>query len=323
MLRRISLVLILIIFAPSASMSWTHIAREGETLTQLAIRYYGRTNMVMVLRAANGFVHPDDGSLIDGERVEIPEVTYYRIRGGDTWDNIADKFLASPKRGRFLAQMNGYDDGKMPPQETLIKVPYHLRHIFAPDESLKSVNRLYYGKKGSTQWLKQYNLTRKTRFKRGDVVIIPLMDLDFTKEEQERTDSERAGLFTDADAERQEQALRGIARIKETYEQGNYIEAVAIGQRLMGQGDLTLPQKIGVYNYLGFAYVALDKKALARDSFTEALKLQPGMELSPITTSPKILEVFLEAKKAVFAIFDKQSSPAASANEGDGDKEKK
>lgn len=315
--RLLSIIALLAVTYPSAAFSWSHMAREGETLTQLAIRYYGRATLSMVIRAANGFVHPDDGSLVEGEQVEIPEVTYYRIRNGDTWDSLADKFLASSKRGRFLAKMNGYDEEKMPSKETLIKVPYHLRHIFAPDETLKSVSRLYFGKKGSTQWLKQYNLTKKTRFKRGDVVIVPLVDLDFTKEERERVDSERAGLFSGADANRQEQAMRGIAEIKETYERGRYIEVVAIGQRLLGQGGLSLPQKIGVYNYLGFAYVALDRKSLARESFTEALKLQPGMELSPITTSPKILEVFLDAKNKILATFDNQAPSDTSANQED------
>jgi hypothetical protein len=40
------------------------------------------------------------------------------------------------------------------------------------------------------------------------------------------------------------------------------------------------------------------------------------MELSPITTSPKILEVFVEAKKAVLASFDKKDSSAIPANGG-------
>jgi hypothetical protein len=36
----------------------------------LATRYYGRSEQAMVIRAANGFVHPDDGSIAPGELVE-------------------------------------------------------------------------------------------------------------------------------------------------------------------------------------------------------------------------------------------------------------
>ena len=299
----------LISVIPASALSWSHVAAQGETLKQLAVRYYGQGNMEMVIRAANGLVHPDDGSLMEGERVEIPEATYYKIAPGDTWDSIASRFLATPKRGEFLAELNGFKHDEMPPGEALIKIPYHLRHIFAPDESLRNVTRLYLGEEGSTAWLRKYNLTRKTKFKRGDVVIVPLTRLDFVPEERDRVARERDSLYSGRDAELRELALKGIVKIKEAYDQGNYVEAASIGQRLLGQGGLSLPQKIGVFNYLGFAYVALDRKDMAKESFIEAVKLQPGMELSPITTSPKILEVFLEAKEAALAAFDKQDAP--------------
>ena len=50
---------------------WIHIARDGETLEQLANYYYGDPKKSIIIRAANGFMHPDDGSVLQGERVEI------------------------------------------------------------------------------------------------------------------------------------------------------------------------------------------------------------------------------------------------------------
>ena len=93
------------------------------------------------------------------------------------------------------------------------------------------------------------------------------------------------------------------------------MEIVASASRLIGRGQLTVPQEIGVYNYLAFAYVALGEKALAVEAFKRTLTLQPEMELSTITNSPKILAVFNEAKKAVL----RAEESAARA----GDKEKK
>ncbi len=302
------------LLAPAAAHCLSHIARNGETLKQLAVEYYGRPEMSMVVRAANGFVHPDDGSLTEGERIEIPEVTFHRIGQGDTWNKLADRYLAAAKRGRFLAKMNGYGKDKAPPAGAIVKVPYHLRHIFAADETLKSVTRLYYGKKKSLRWLPQYNLTRKKRFKRGDVLIVPLLDLALTEEAEQRIGAERATRYSDKDVTNQEKAIEEIAQIKKAYDDGRYIETVALAQRLIGRGSLTVPQQIGVYNYSGYAYVALGEDKLATKAFVKALELQPAMELSPITTSPKVLKVFRAARKAALATSKKLDTSAPSDN---------
>ncbi len=281
------------------ALAWTHVARDGETIDSLAVKYYGDADMVMVIRAANGFVHPDDGALTDGELVEIPEARIYRFRAVDTWESLAEQFLASTKRGNFLAGMNNFKDGKTPQAGTLIKLPYHLRHIFAPKESIKSVTRMYLGNRVTTRWLRAYNFTRKKKFKRGDVLIVPLIRLDFVEEEQKRVEETRALLSTDSEVRNQAKAAKDIAEIKAAYDEGHYVRTVALAQRAIGRGGLTVPQEIGIHNYLAFTYVALGEADLAEAAFRRTIKLQPAMELSPITTSPKILEVFKRAKKAV------------------------
>jgi tetratricopeptide (TPR) repeat protein len=288
--------LVTAVVQPVGAFCWTHIAQSGETLEQLAVRYYANPQMSMVIRAANGFVHPDDGSVTPGEQIEIPEVTYHRVRGDETWESIANQYLASPKRDIFLAKMNGYDKDKFPAKGTIIKVPYHLRHIFAVGESIRSVVRLYYGKTRTISWLKQYNVTRKKKFTRGDVVIVPLIELGFTEQEQQRIQTIRSERYSEKDIEAQDAAREAIVELRKAFEHGQYIRMVAIAYRLIGRGKLTVPQQIGVYKYLGFAYIALGKEKSAIEAFTKAIVLQPAMELSTITTSPKILKVFHEAK---------------------------
>ncbi|MCP4674288.1 MAG: hypothetical protein GY854_01975 [Deltaproteobacteria bacterium] len=313
--RPVSFAALLLFLAPTTALSLTHIAREGETLTQLAVRYYGSEKKTMILRAANGFVHPDDGTLTQGEQVEVPEPIFHRIEDGDTWNDLADRFLASKKRGRFLSKINDSEKNKMPPLGTIIKIPYHLRHILATEESLKSVTRLYYRKTRTTRWLRQYNLTRKKRFARGDVLIIPLVDLELTEEEKARLEKKETTRYTGEDISGQKKAVKEIVEVKKAYENGLYVEMVAMAGRLVGRGKLTVPQQIGVHNYLGYAYVALGEKKLAIQAFITALKLQPTMELSSITTSPKILDVFNEARKAAFATPGKQDTPPLNKKE--------
>jgi hypothetical protein len=196
--------------------------------------------------------------------------------------------------------MNDAEVDKMPPPGTIIKVPYHVRHIFARGESLRSVTRSYYGKKRSTRWVRAYNLTKKKRFKWLDVLIFPLMDIELTEEERARLEKERGGRrLTPEDLDEQEKSRLALVEIRRAYAGGRYVQTVALAQRLLGRGRLTVPQRIGLNTFIGNAYVALDQPDLAREAFTEALRLQPAMELSPITTSPKILAVFREARKAL------------------------
>jgi tetratricopeptide (TPR) repeat protein len=291
--------------------AWSHMAQVGETLEQLAARYYGDKSLAIVIRAANGFVHPDDGRLAEGERVEIPEVTYYRIDDGDTWRELASRFLSSPDRDRFLAEMNGLSPDQMPATGTIIKLPYHLRHIFAKGETLKSVTRLYYKNTRTVDWLRQYNSPEKTKYGRGEVIIVPLIHLELTKEESERIDAFRSRQQTHRDADEQVAAREAIAGLKKAYARGRYVQIVASASRLIGYGHLTVPQEIGVHNYLAYAYVALGEKSLAVAAFKRALTLQPDMELSTITNSPKILAVFNEAKQAL--VKQKKASPGPPA----------
>lgn len=308
-------VAVLVFFSvlPAIASAWTHVAQAGENLEQLARRYYGKPELSHVIRAANGFVYPDNGSLTQGESVKVPEVYVHRFADGDSWADLAAKYLGTARRGLFLAKMNNFEFEKVPATGTLIKIPYHLKHIFAPGESLKTVTKLYYGKRQPPSWISKYNFTKKRRFGRGEALIIPLVELEFTPEERERIEEERASRYSARDADDQKEAIKGIAELKSTFEAGKYVEMIAIAERLRGKGRLTIPQQIGVYMYLAFAYVALAEKDLAEQAFLKALRLQPGMDLSPITTSPKILEIFTKAKRIASSAKEKGDNGAEDA----------
>jgi tetratricopeptide (TPR) repeat protein len=293
---RFALPVLIVSLCGRFGFAWTHMARSGETLEQLSVRYYGTPDKTVVIRAANGFVHPDNGRLTEGEPVEIPEVLYIRVTEADSWQTLANAFLSSPIRAPFLAGLNGFDESKMPPVGTIIQIPFHLRHIFAADESLKSIVRMYYRGKTSVDWLIRYNSPTKKKYGQGDVIIVPLADLVFTDEEQTRIEAFRADRYTRLDLKRQEEAREIIASLKEDFDMGRYVQIVANASKLIGFGRLTVPQEIGVYNFLAYAYVALDESKSAEAAFRRALDLQPDMELSSLTSSPKILEVFKRAK---------------------------
>jgi tetratricopeptide (TPR) repeat protein len=281
-----------------AARAHDHVARAGETLDQLATLYYGSVSFSMIIRAANGFLHPDDGRLLEGERVRIPEVTYHRVAPGETWEAIADRFLGSPRRGRFLAEMNGAAPTSALAEGQVVKVPYQLLYVLAPRETLKTVAAQYLGGAFPASWLNGYNLFKKKKpLGRGDALLVPLANVELTAAAKARI-KDAAGADSSAeDKQLQAEAARAIEALRKDYVEGRYVRAVATAARLLGTGKLTIPQQIGVYKYLASAYVAFGDRAAAVAAFREALAKQPEMELSPITTSPKILEVFREAQR--------------------------
>ncbi len=288
---------VLFILSGNRAEAWTHMAHAGETLEQLSVRYYGSSEKTFVIRAANGFIHRDDGRLTDGEPVEIPEIIYLKIGASDTWQTLSNTFLASPTRASFLAVVNGFDESKMPSAGTIIKIPYHLRHIFAANETLKGVISLYYKNSDMEEQIVRYNNPSKTKYVQGDVIIIPLMDLDFTQEERIRVDTFRANRYTLIDTFHQRSAGDLVISLKEDYEKGRYIQMIEKASRLLGHGRLTIPQEIGLNYHLAHAYVALNEPEMALKAFKEALTLQPEMELLPLTTSPKVMSIYKQAKK--------------------------
>jgi len=80
------------------------------------------------------------------------------------------------------------------------------------------------------------------------------------------------------------------------YENGEYqlcIDKLSKAITLLKQDR----KKIEAFKTLAFAYMAFPKKEEARRQFCNILKLDPTFELDPIMTSPKILNVFREAKE--------------------------
>jgi hypothetical protein len=291
-----------VLAAASPAGAYDHVARAGETLDQLAMSYYGALKHSMTIRAANGFLHPDDGRLIEGEHVEIPEVTYYRVQTGDTWETIANKYLGTVRRGRFLAEMNAELPGSALVEGQIVKVPYQLLYVLAPDETLKSVAAQYLGTSFTAEWLRDYNLFKKKKsLGRGDALLVPLVNVEMTPEGKARVRAAEPRGSTEEDRDLQAGAAREIAALREDYAAGRFLRVVAKASLLLGAGKLTVPQQVGVAKFLASAYVAFGDREAAVAAFAAAIAKQPDMELSPITTSPKILDAFREAQKRAAA----------------------
>lgn len=90
---------------------------------------------------------------------------------------------------------------------------------------------------------------------------------------------------------------RVIAKAKLYYDSGRYQDAFNELVALLSQRKELKPKLlVDIYKYLGFCYSAYDRRDLAKKQFKTALMYDPSLELDPVFTSPKIMQVFQEAK---------------------------
>lgn len=284
-------VVIAALLAPAApSHAFSYVAKRGDTLATLSLRFYGRVDREKILVTANAL----EGrvGLLPGMRLEIPTVTYHRVSQGETWETLAEHYLGDTKRAEALALANE----TMPwlPVETgrEIVVPYALRVVAGPGDSTPSLAYSFLGHRDDAYMVDRFNSLKGRPLKSGDVLLLPVTDLALT---DEGTDAAREGLALqtgEAAGDARDAQTRADAELPflaREIREGRWVAAVARGNELIGAGPLADEQAGRVQRLLLEAYAALDETDLARSACEEWRRADPESPLDPIELSPKIL----------------------------------
>ena len=280
-----------------AQAVYTHAVQEGDTLASIAQRYYGDPTREAVLREANRMKGDAEEALVQGSWLFIPMVSFHRVEKDETWRSVATRFYGKPARAAALVEANGANRRVQPDEGAELLVPYPLRHVVAPGETLAKIAKAYMPDSPvSLRRLKQFN--PGARIERGNVVLVPLFDLRLAGEGR----SEASAAFSRASdggqaKESQDEIEAALPELIRQVREAEFAEAVALGNRLLGAPSLTSTQAVTIQKELGMAYVALDRGDLAQASFRAALALQPNLELDTVRTSPPVLEAFNAAKQ--------------------------
>jgi LysM repeat protein len=286
---------------PTDASAFGHVVSQGENLAQIAIRFYGTPRFEAAIAGANALDAHGGSAIVAGQPLEVPAPAHHRVKEGETWFGLAKQFLGDPKRSDVLARANGAVPWVPPAPSQEIEIPAVVAHIAAEGETIASLAARYLGDMNKGWELDIYN-GRETKQKllRGDVVLVPLIDLSLTEEGKkaaraaaERTRTEGGGQAYEA----QRRAESDIPPLLADVRGGRYVDAVAKGNRLLGTGELTRPQLASIHRALLEAYVALDAPGLAAGACT-AWRSSAGEEnvrLDARTVSPKIRAVCLHA----------------------------
>jgi LysM repeat protein len=274
-------------------LAFTHVVSQGETLAQLAIKVYGTPRFETAIAGANALDAHGGSAIVAGQPIEIPAPAHHRVQEGETWFGLARVFLGDNRRGETLARANNAVAWVPPVPNQEIEIPAVVAHIAAEGETAAGLAQRYLGDINKAWVLDAYNFRKgDQKLLRGDVVLVPLLDLGLTQEGKkearaaaERTRTEGGGQAFEA----QRRAESDIPPLLADVRAGRCVDAVSKGNRLLGSGELTKPQLATIHRALLEAYVALEAHGQAAGACA-AWKTNLGAEvkLDPRTTSPKI-----------------------------------
>jgi LysM repeat protein len=274
------------------ALAFTHIVQRTETLAQIAERTYGRIQYEKILVAANALDAQGGSPIVPGQRLEVPAVGHYRIKGGDTWQSIAKQLLGDPDRATVLSQANDTMPWIAPAEGAEIIVPYNLRYLAAQNDTIVTIAVKFNGEKDKAWMLDQYNHMKGQPVHRGDVILIPLTNLPLTDAGKAEAAAEETAVRSQAAGQTREAQRKVDAEIPTLLSDvrgGRYVDAVTRGVRMLALADLTRTELAIIHRQLAEAYVALDAPGLAAASCTAWRENDKKARLDPALMSPKIL----------------------------------
>jgi hypothetical protein len=281
-----------LVLASPQARAFPHVVQEGETLAQLAERFYGRIQNERVLVVANGLDRGGGTTIVPGMLLDVPALSHYRVVTGDTWQSLGKALLGAPGRGEFLSLFNDTKPWIQPEPGRILRIPYNLALVSTGQDSLPTIAYRYLGSTKQAWAISHYNQLEERKLERGDVFLVPVTELELTDEGRRAAALAATALSTEADAPQkslQERIEKEVPALIADVRAGRYVPAVSRGVRLLSSSELSTVELGRIHRQLLEAYVALDAIGQAVDSCANWRRFDPAARLDPITLSPKIL----------------------------------
>jgi LysM repeat protein len=283
------------------ALAFSHVVRADDTLASIAERYYGKIQYERILVAANLLDLEGGSSIVRGMQLEVPSLAHRRVARGETWESLAAETLGLGERSDVLALANGSMPWLFPEEGAEIVIPYNLRVVVRPNDTLIAIALRFLGDMNKAWVLDRYNKLKGRGVEPGTVLLVPLTDLPLTDAGRRAAARAAENVFSEslgATLKSQRKIAQEIPLLIADVRAGRYVDAVARGSRFIASGALTETQLSRVYRELVEAYVALEAAGLARSACEEWRKREPGVVLDPSLVSPKILRACPAAKAA-------------------------
>jgi hypothetical protein len=268
-----------------------HPVRKGDDLELLAAEYYADRRYAVFIMFMNGMTHPRN--LKPGERLKIPTAWRYSAASRETLDMLAERFLGDGRRAQYLAEFNG-----MPVTGTLssgqeVHIPFHIRYVADSNTTLNALAATFYNDGRKADLLRGYNFRGGRVVKKGDSVIIPIIEVRVRPEKLPEP-SEEEKRREDKRQEMRGRVVDALPRARDALKEGDYA-AVRRALSELEVDYLETEDAVGVSLLLGEAHVAFGDEDSAKANFQKVLERDPDHRLSARQKSPKVRAVWERA----------------------------
>jgi hypothetical protein len=302
----------------AAQQTLVHIVRPSETLASISELYYGDPKRENALANENGLDGDGSSSIVVGMRLTIPLVRYHKVKAGETWAELAERYYGDVRRAFALLDANSSFTGKQPDVGAELLIPHPLRVTGGHDPVKQAAKDFFDGSQKAVQSIRRFNGLKAGRVSRSTILLVPVSNLTLSAQGKKLAQQQGMACAVEGEArEKQLQVNEELPRLREHVQRGRYVEAVSLANRLLGTGQLTGNQVVSIERELGTALIALDREDLATEAFKVMLEKQPDVELGLGDTSPRVLHVLEAAKQA---LGTKSRAPVTASKERDGRK---
>jgi len=269
----------------------TYRVKDGDTLGLVAAEHYGDRKKAIFIMVENKITHARP--LRPGERLKIPVNREITTSPGDTFETLAGTFLGNPRRGVFLAELNGLSPDDRLAAGTTLQVPFTVTHTAAASESLASIAAAYFGDRKQADMLRRYNFLEKSSLDKGDAIIVPVFNVRLQASRMPPIDADSKTRR----AQRQEasqKARLALPKAWQAWRSGEYarIELLLFGIEL---DYLDTAEAVDVGVLRGLAHAAEGKQELALEAFKDVRARKDTHVLRKFDYSPKIIALWEQA----------------------------
>lgn len=285
--------LLIALLAPSLAEAQRvmHRVRFGESLASISKYYYGKRIFADVIKAANNV--SQNRKIKAGDRIRIPTAWVHVVRKSTTVRQLAKRFLGDARRWPALGMANKLGRRKRIRKGARVVIPYVMRHRVDPEETFSLLSQRYYGTDQYATLIASYNFIAGERPAPNSQIEIPIGSLRILPIRLEELTNEHVLGISHKSNQEIRQALQEANAL---LRRGEYWSVPLRIVRLLTRDHTSDVDVAQVFKLLAIAYVAVDRVDLAVNSFHEALIRLPTMTLDPVTTSPKVIRAFVDAK---------------------------
>jgi hypothetical protein len=159
-------------------------------------------------------------------------------------------------------------------------------------ETIVTISYKYLGDMNKAWVLDHYNGFDGRALRRGDVILVPLLDLELTEKGRAAVEHETAQLQTQAqgpERKAQRQVEAELPALIADIRGGRYVSAITRGTRFLSFAELSDEQLAAVHRQLLEAHAALDAHGQATQACIEWLKYDKRARIDPVMMSPKLV----------------------------------